>query len=115
MASNFYGQQRLTYDIDFVIMLSSRTIDAPAKRFPGTRYYLSPEAAKEAIDSGGMFNIIDSQSGLKADLWILDRSDRYRTASFERRREVVIFGMHDRPFSSGKPSQRRTGTRKNIK
>lgn len=93
MASNFYGQPRLTHDIDFVLTLPRPAVNALAERFPGPRYYMSPQAAQEAMEKAGMFNIIDTDTGLKADLWILERSNEYRAASFERRKEVELFGI----------------------
>lgn len=93
MASNFYGQPRLTHDIDLVLTLPRSAVGALAEHFPGPRYYLSPEAALEAVENAGMFNIIDTETGLKADLWILDRNNEYRIVSFERRKEVSLFGI----------------------
>lgn len=93
MASNYYGHPRLTHDIDFVLVLPGASVKKLTKRFSGPRYYLSEAAAVEAVKKYGMFNLIDSETGLKADFWILDRSDDYRVAAFERRRKAFILGQ----------------------
>lgn len=93
MASNFYGQPRLTHDIDFVLILPQPQAETLTSRFPGPRYYLSREAVADARARAGMFNIIDSQTGLKADCWILDQNDEYRMTAFQRRQKAELLGQ----------------------
>jgi hypothetical protein len=56
-----YGEPRFTNDIDVVIALESSQLDAFVCEFPDSDFYLSREAALEAIRDRGMFNIINRQ------------------------------------------------------
>ncbi|MDI6740381.1 MAG: hypothetical protein QME74_08470 [Candidatus Edwardsbacteria bacterium] len=93
VASNFYGQPRLTHDLDLAVALTLGQIKNMASRFPAPRYYLSEDAAEDAIKTRGMFNLIDSETGLKADLWILDEDDVLKNSAFRRRRMAEVLGQ----------------------
>ena len=54
-------------------------------------WYVSPEAAAEALRRRSMFNVIDTLSGMKVDLIV--RKDRaFSTAEFQRRRPGPVLG-----------------------
>ncbi len=65
-----------------------------ASRYPSPRYYLSEDAAEGAIKTRGMFNLIDSETGLKADFWIVDETDALKSSAFRRRRKAVVLGLN---------------------
>ena len=79
-----FGISRTTYDIDILVDLRSQDFDALADRFPLPRYYADPEMMRSSTEMGIMFNIIDTNEGVKADLVPLRREPEYRLA-FERR------------------------------
>jgi hypothetical protein len=70
MASMVYGELRTTRDVDVVVSL--RGIDLPKllSRFPLSEYYHDERAALEAVRTGGEFNIIDNERGLKVDVFV---------------------------------------------
>ncbi|MDX1523293.1 MAG: hypothetical protein R3264_16830, partial [Anaerolineae bacterium] len=76
-AATAYGITRTTYDIDFIVDLSERHIQALATRYPGPRYYADPDQMRDSIRMGIMFNIIDSSYGEKADLVPTTMHPRY--------------------------------------
>ena len=54
-------------------------------------WYVSPEAAAEALRRRSMFNVIDTLSGMKVDLIV--RKDRaFSTVEFQRRRPGPVLG-----------------------
>ena len=55
-----------------------------SQKFPLPRYYADPEMMKNSTQMGIMFNIIDTNEGIKADLVPLKREPDYEVA-FERR------------------------------
>ncbi len=92
LASSLQGEPRATHDIDLVAELDPRMIDALAAVFGADRYFFDEIAARDALQRRGMFNLIDTMSGDKLDLWILTDTpfDRSR---FDRRVLVEVFGI----------------------
>jgi hypothetical protein len=79
-----FGITRSTFDIDILVDLQEPDFQALSDRFPLPRYYADPEMMRESTQLGIMFNIIDTELGVKADLVPLTREPDYR-AAFERR------------------------------
>lgn len=89
-ASNYHGSPRATQDADIVI-----EIDAPRlERLLAVlqdEFYVSEEAAHEALQRREMFNVVHFDTGFKIDLII--RKDRpYSEQEFERRQEGDLLG-----------------------
>jgi hypothetical protein len=70
MASMTYGELRTTRDVDVIVSL--RGVDVPKllARFPLSDYYHDQSAALGAVRTGGEFNIIDHERGLKIDVFV---------------------------------------------
>jgi hypothetical protein len=90
MASNYYGNPRLTNNIDIVVMLREDQLSKIATAFQET-YYVAPEAIQQAMENKSTFNVIDSTSGMKIDFWLV-KNDAYSQEAFSRRREGHLFG-----------------------
>jgi hypothetical protein len=88
--SSFHGQPRTTNDVDLVIDPSAHQLEQFVA-LAGQQYYVSPEAARDAFRLRSMFNVIDFESGWKADLII--RKDRpFSVTEFQRRRPEILHG-----------------------
>ncbi len=85
-----FGITRVTFDIDILVDLRDKEFEALSQRFPLPRYYADPEMMKNSVQMGIMFNLIDTNEGIKADLVPLKREPDYQLA-FDRRvrREFV--------------------------
>jgi hypothetical protein len=59
-AASAYGLTRSTHDIDILVDLRWQDCDALAARFPPPRYYADPEQMRNSMQSGIIFNIIDT-------------------------------------------------------
>src|SRR5438046_1276982 len=68
MASSFYGEMRSTRDVDVVVELPPWRTEEFCRLFPQPDWYVSPAAAVDAANTGGMFNILHQPSGLKVDV-----------------------------------------------
>ena len=79
-----FGITRVTFDIDILVDLREQDFEALSQRFPLPRYYADPEMMRNSVQMGIMFNIIDTNEGIKADLVPLKREPDYQLA-FERR------------------------------
>jgi hypothetical protein len=91
-ASIYYGEPRLTLDIDVVIHLSQDEIPKLVALFPEDHYYCPPP---EVIQiechrrSHGHFNLIHPASGFKADIYPASSDPLHHWAFANRRREDV--------------------------
>jgi hypothetical protein len=72
IASIFYGEPRLTHDIDIILFIGPLQVNRFIEAFPEDEYYCPP---KEIIqielkrDTHAHFNLIHHSSGLKADCY----------------------------------------------
>lgn len=97
-ASVYYGEPRFTQDIDVVVDLELRHLSALIERFPAPAFYLSEQAAHEAIRGRGQFNIIHPASGLKIDI-VVKKDTPYERVEFERRHRQPILPGKDAYFA----------------
>ncbi len=91
MGSSFHGRPRATQDADVVI---DPTEDQLVSFLVLLRqdYYVSQDAAFDALRRRTMFNIIDLAGGWKADLLL--RKDRpFSREEFGRRRQIDVTGQ----------------------
>ena len=78
IAAIFYGEPRLTHDVDLVVFLNENDIRRLVEVFPSTEYYLPPLgviAQEAARDQKGQFNIVHLDTGFKADFYMTGRDD----------------------------------------
>lgn len=93
LAVAHYGEQRATLDADFVAELSHADISRLAAVFPAVEFYLSENAAEEAIATGGQFNIIHIATAFKIDVFVA--CDTAARDQITRSRRVEILpGLH---------------------
>jgi hypothetical protein len=91
VASSLHGEPRATNDVDIVIAPSREQLGAFITSL-GEGFYTSAGAAEKALGLRGMFNVIDSLGGWKADLIV--RKDRpYSLAEFGRRVSAEVMGI----------------------
>jgi hypothetical protein len=67
MSSTLHGPPRSTQDVDLVVAVTLSDLARLVATSPDEHWYLSPEAVREALLRGASFNIIDIESGWKAD------------------------------------------------
>lgn len=92
VASIFYGEPRLTHDVDIVIHLSQADIPQFGSHFPEDKYYCPPEDVIRIETKRrpfGHFNLIHHESGLKADIYP-DADDKLHDWAFKKRKRVDL-------------------------
>lgn len=62
-ASVYYGEPRFTQDIDVVVEIAISKLPSLLGPFPLPEFYVSEEAAREAVATRGQFSIIHGGSG----------------------------------------------------
>lgn len=92
-----YAMPRMTRDIDVVIDCTSDQAAQLARSFQADSY-ASEEAAREAVATGTMFNVIHDDTLMKVD-FIVRKPDAYTDEQFARRRRVDLGGFNA-PFIS---------------
>jgi len=91
-ASSLHGQPRTTQDIDLVVDASPSVLESLLKSLPQSEWYVDLDAAREALRLRSMFNIIDLQSGWKADVICL-RVGAFAKTEFSRRIAAELLGV----------------------
>lgn len=91
MAMNLYATPRMTRDLDFVVAIAPAMVPRLATIFPESEYYLSTEAANDAVKHFSCFNIIHLHSMLKVDVMVR-KNEEYRLVEFSRRQQHTIDG-----------------------
>jgi hypothetical protein len=94
VAAMFYGEPRLTRDVDVMIFLNEPTIRQLPEIFPASEFYLPPQEtifAESARPQHGQFNIIHLETMFKADIYPTGR-DEFNAWAFRNKRPVVYEG-----------------------
>ncbi len=92
MASIFYGEPRLTHDVDIVLYLAQGDLNKITELYSLEEFYCPPEEIIQ-IESRrkpfGHFNLIHHASGFKADIYI-DAGDPLHEWAFKNRKYVEL-------------------------
>lgn len=97
-AAVYYGEPRFTRDVDVVTGLGPANLPALLARFSAPEFYVSEEAAREAVETRGQFNIIHPDSGLKIDIFV-NRDTPYDRLRLERRQRLPLLPGRDAWFA----------------
>jgi hypothetical protein len=84
----YYATPRMTRDLDIVVALDERDVEPLVTAF-ASDFYIDAAAARTAVLTERMFNLMHLESGVKVDL-IVRKSDEYRQVEFARRKPVAI-------------------------
>lgn len=90
LASGVYGEPRLTHDIDFVLELRAEQVTRLCEAFPAPDYFVSEQAAHEAVAGGSQFNVIHPASGNEIDFMLARKDPWGRSQVSRRRREQIL-------------------------
>ena len=74
--SSLQGEPRSTHDIDIVAAIEQTLAIILVKSFPPPEYYLDKDAINDAINHNEMFNLINTTTGDKINLWMLTKVDK---------------------------------------
>lgn len=97
-ASIYYGEPRFTQDVDVVVELTPSALPGFLSRFPPAEFYVSEDAARDAVAQRGQFNLIHGASGVKIDLF-LGKDTEYDRLRFTRRQRLPLIPGHEAYFA----------------
>jgi hypothetical protein len=86
-AAIFYGEPRLTLDVDIVVDMKPEHIGPLVAAFPFPDYYVSEEGIRDSLQRRYPFNVIQPATGAKADLVPLPR-DPFTRSAFQHRQRL---------------------------
>jgi hypothetical protein len=84
----YYATPRMTRDLDMVVALDERDVEPVVAAF-ASDFYVDADAARIAVRTERMFNLMHLESGVKVD-FIVRKSDEFRQVEFARRKPVAI-------------------------
>lgn len=87
LGSSFYGRPRATQDVDIIVAPSAHQLESLIVQLDESGCYVSPAAARDALQQRTMFNVIDMAAGWKADL-IVRKNRPFSLTEFQRRRRI---------------------------
>jgi len=90
-ASMYYGEMRTTQDIDIAVVLPLEDANRFVQAFQSLDYYVYLDTIVDAFIHRQPFNIIDAESGFKADIFLVDPeepTELEQSAMARRRRQV---------------------------
>ena len=88
-ASSVYGEPRATQDVDVLIDPTPEQLDRLLSSFRGA-FYVSLDEAGQALSTRGMFNVVDLETGWKADLIVCPNRVFDRLEMGRRRKETIL-------------------------
>ena len=92
VASSLQGEPRASHDLDIVVAVRKDDVASLVRAFPHPPFYLDESAIREAIRTGGMFNVIDPREGDKIDFWLLT-DEPFDSSRFARRTRHDFSGL----------------------
>jgi hypothetical protein len=87
----YYATPRMTRDLDIVVALEEREVAALVAAFESD-FYIDTDAARAAVLSERMFNLMHLESGVKVD-FIVRKSAEFRRVEFARRQRIELAGV----------------------
>jgi hypothetical protein len=95
VAAIFYGEPRLTHDVDIVVVLTGKDVQRLPQIFPESNFYLPPIetiAEEVALGTRGQFNVIHTATGYKADFYPAGTTDELNAWGFRNNRKIQFEG-----------------------
>ena len=87
-ASNYHGVPRMTQDADIVIDVDERSVVNLVKRFAGD-FYVSEDAARQAVQTRRPFNVIHLATAFKVDL-VVKKQRPFSDEELRRREDGML-------------------------
>lgn len=96
-AAIFYGEPRLTIDVDIVVDMQLRHIEPFVGAFQIPDYYVSEEGVRDSLVRRYPFNVIQPSTGAKVDVVPLP-NDSFSRLAFQRRKRLTFDLSGDKAY-----------------
>jgi hypothetical protein len=91
IASSVYGEMRFTDDVDVVVLLRPKDVEAFCESFADDEFVIDPFSVRRGIETDGSFNILHPSSGQRVDVMLPADSD-FNESRFARRQRKALPG-----------------------
>ena len=91
LAMAYYATPRMTRDLDLIVAPQEADVGKLVGEF-APDFYVDADAARDAVRSNRLFNMMHLESGIKLDM-IIKKSTPYRDLEFSRRASGVLGGV----------------------
>jgi hypothetical protein len=91
-ASSIHGKPRTTQDLDVVIDVDRKRIEAFVRSLPKEEWYADVDAAIDAVLRRSLFNLVDMKTGWKVDL-VVRKERAFSQEEFRRRTPMEALGV----------------------
>lgn len=91
-ASSVHGKPRTTQDLDIVVDVDRKGVEAFVRALPKDEWYVDIDAAIDAVLRRSMFNLVDLTTGWKIDL-VVRKERPFSRKEFERRTTTDALGV----------------------
>lgn len=100
LASSTHGLPRATRDADLIVVITPQQVNKLAAMLR-PKFYVSEEAAQDAIRRGTSFNAIHEETFYQVDLFVMEPTP-FNKAQFDRREYIEVDSEHNiiMPFQS---------------
>lgn len=88
-ASSLYGESRSSVDIDISVVMPKEKFEPLVRAVDQLGFYVTWDSIIDAMVWKTPFNIIDSSTGFKADLFLVEQATPLEQSIFERRQRRI--------------------------
>ncbi len=88
-ASSLYGESRSSVDIDISVIIPKEKFEPVVQAVEKLGYYVTWDSILDAMIWKTPFNIIDSSTGFKADLFLVEPATPLEQSIFQRRQRRI--------------------------
>jgi hypothetical protein len=91
-AGNAHGAPPMSHDLDIVVDLDEPKLEALLAALPAGEYHVDAPAAREALRTRSIFNIVDLATAWRVD-FIVRKNRAFSRSEFARRVATEMFGV----------------------
>lgn len=93
VAASSWGAVRSTVDLDLVLTIRNVDPESIAQLLAAGDFFIPESTSIDALRTTGSFNLLDTTTGAKIDLFVVSPDDDFESMRLSRRLETTILGV----------------------
>ena len=92
LAVSYYGRQRATHDVDFIVEIETQNISPLLKeiRTLDSSFVINAEEVQNAVEKTSQFDLFHPETGIKTDFWLMKKTV-FEKNKFQRGRKFPFW------------------------